>query len=86
MTDKLSRRSLLKMAAALAASGAVGWKSDEIEAKTDIGPYIDVDPAVTGGDETAIVELEQPFAPYYAYPGTIYEPIPRYRGGNSEDD
>lgn len=71
MTKKLSRRSLLKMAAALAASGVVGWKSDEIEAKADITPVIGVDPAVTGGDETVIVELEQPFAPYSIDPAGL---------------
>lgn len=94
MTDKLSRRSLLKMAAALAASGVVGWKPDEIEAKTDIAPYIGVDPAVTGGDETAeytlVIDsddvLHQPFAPYLRDPYTIYEPIPKYQNRNSKND
>ena len=66
MTKKLSRRSLLKMANVLAASGAVGWKPDEIKAKTDIAPHIDADPAVT-------VEFEQPFAPYYIDPAGVRE-------------
>ncbi len=73
MTDKLSRRSLLKLAAVLAASGVVSWKSDEI---ADITPVIGVDPAVTGGDETAeytlVIDsddvLHQPFAPYHIAP------------------
>lgn len=82
MTDKLSRRSLLKMAAVLAATGALNWKSGGlIEAKTDIAPYIGVDPAVTGGDETAeytlVIDsddvLHQPFAPYYIDPVGLRE-------------
>ena len=82
MTKKLSRRLLLKMVAALAATGVVGWKPDEIEAKTDIAPYIGVDPAVTGGDETAeytlVIDsddvLHQPFAPYYIDPALWNDP------------
>lgn len=75
MTKKLSRRSLLKMTAALVASGALAWKGEGlIEAKTDIAPYIGVDPAVMGGDETAeytlVIDsddvLHQPFAPYFS--------------------
>ena len=52
--SKFSRRSLLKMAAGLAASGVFAWNPDELKAELpteDLGEW-----------ETT--EQEQPFAPY----------------------
>lgn len=80
MKKNLARRTFLKIASALAASGALAWVSDksDIEAE-EITPVIGVDPAETGGDETAnfpgldkIIttgHIDAPFVPYYLPPG-----------------
>ncbi len=83
MTKKLSRRSLLKMAAGLVASGAITWLPKKIDTEFEgletlvnsgpIDAFVGVDPAVTGGDETVIVEFEQPFAPYFVDPEGLRE-------------
>lgn len=86
MTDKLSRRSLLKMAAALVSSGALAWKLPALKVKAYYILSGGTEIAATEFEPIAITEVEQPFAPYFLDPHTQYKPIPEYRNGNSEND
>lgn len=74
--SKVSRRTFMKIAAALTASGVLAWKGDKLKVEAEeIAPVIGVDPAETGGDETAIFpgldkiittgHIDAPFVPYY---------------------
>lgn len=60
MTEKLSRRLFLKVAAALAASGALVWKADELPA----------DETETQSDAEWLPD-PPPFAPYYTDKWTV---------------
>lgn len=95
--DNLSRRAFVKMASALAATGMLAWVLDksDVEAK-GTGPVIGVDPAETGGDETAFFpgldkvittgHIGAPFAPYHLDPDSDMWKVelPHFRGFNDE--
>ncbi len=69
----LSRRRFLEMVAALGASGALAWAESNPVGAVEDPPYVGVDMAEAGGDETVVVTKggapELPFVPYCLAPG-----------------
>lgn len=63
MSNKLSRRSLLKMAAGLVAGGAITWLPGKIKAESGEEKFMDF----------TNEPLEQPFAPYFVDPEGLRE-------------
>lgn len=61
MSKNLSRRTFVKMVAALAASGVLAWKPYELKVEADEGDTLIID----DGDA-----IEQPFAPYFVDSGS----------------
>ena len=76
MTKKLSRRSLLKMGAALAATGALAWVPDQIKAEPEEDlldtPFIPYHPENRSPEQWELLRatnpVEQPWGMYYLDP------------------
>ena len=69
MSDKLSRRNILKMGMALAATGALDWKAGKLSADGDAPEY-----AIYQRDGEAPYLVLQPFFPYAPeIPATLWD-------------